>query len=203
MDPLAALLSRLGPPRQRRNYQPGEVIFRVGDPIKNLYLVARGQARLARTLADGSVVTLSVAGPGEILAEASLFANTYHCDAHCDATTVIDIYRKPQAQQGLSHNGDAALAHMAHLSHVVQALRAQIALLGIRSARERVLAFIELNMAGDGTPLHLTTSWKTVASRLGLTHETVYRTLARLEKDRLIRRSGRSVALIAPDKPAG
>ncbi|MHA1524954.1 MAG: Crp/Fnr family transcriptional regulator [Alphaproteobacteria bacterium] len=202
MNPLVALLARLGPPQTRR-CQPGEVIFRAGDAVANLYLVEKGQARLVRTLADGAAVTLAVAGAGEIVAEASLFASTYHCDAQCDAPTVLQVFRKAKAHRTLAQDGAAAMALNAHLSRVVQGLRGQIALLGIRAARERVLAFIEMNMPADGAPLHLSTSWKTLATRLGLTHETVYRALAQLEKDRVIQRSGRTIGLTAPGIVAG
>jgi DNA-binding IclR family transcriptional regulator len=78
----------------------------------------------------------------------------------------------------------------------VQTLRAQVALLGLNAARERILAFLRMQ-AGSGRTVVLDRSWKVVATELGLTHEAVYRTLATLEREGLILRDlkGRSVEL--------
>ena len=59
----------------------GEVLFRAGDPVRLLYLVTAGEVRLVRSLAHGLQLTIQRAGPGAILAEASLLAGSYHCEA--------------------------------------------------------------------------------------------------------------------------
>ena len=59
----------------------GDTLFRTNDPVLSLFLVKAGALRLTRTLPHGFQLTLQRAGPGAVLAEASLFADTYHCDA--------------------------------------------------------------------------------------------------------------------------
>src|SRR3990170_4818423 len=59
----------------------GSVLFRMDDPVLSLFLVTAGELRLVRALPDGFQLTLQRAGAASILAEASLFADRYHCDA--------------------------------------------------------------------------------------------------------------------------
>ena len=59
----------------------GEPLFRLGDKTLGLCEVLAGRVRLARVDRSGREIVLHVAGPGETLAEASLFSPQYHCDA--------------------------------------------------------------------------------------------------------------------------
>jgi hypothetical protein len=72
-------LSKLA--ERKRALAAGDVLFRAGDPIRSLFLVASGALVLSRSLPHGSDLVLQRAGPGAVLAEASLFAESYHCDA--------------------------------------------------------------------------------------------------------------------------
>ena len=51
----------------------GESLFRLGDKTVGLCEVVTGRVRLARVDRAGREIVLHVAGPGETLAEASLF----------------------------------------------------------------------------------------------------------------------------------
>jgi CRP-like cAMP-binding protein len=64
-----------------RKLNAGEALFRLGDEAAGLCEVVSGRVRLARVDRSGQEIVLYVAGPGETLAEASLFSASYHCDA--------------------------------------------------------------------------------------------------------------------------
>ena len=70
-----------------RTLAPGEVLFRAGDPVRSLYRVESGAMRLVRPLPHGADLVIQRAQAGAILAEASLFAVTYHCDAVASGPT--------------------------------------------------------------------------------------------------------------------
>jgi CRP-like cAMP-binding protein len=67
--------------RTVRVLAPGELLFRQGDPATAIYKVESGRLRLIRRTVDDHLVTLHTARRGEFFAEASLFADAYHCDA--------------------------------------------------------------------------------------------------------------------------
>jgi CRP-like cAMP-binding protein len=75
---LVALLSELV--QREQQLAAGDILFRTGDPVRALFLVVTGSVRLKRSLPHGSELTLQSAGSGAILAEASVFAERYHCE---------------------------------------------------------------------------------------------------------------------------
>ena len=72
----------------------GEVLFRKDDAAIGLYAVEEGHIRLSRVDADGREVILHSAGPGDLVAEASLFSPRYHCDAVALTDARVRLYPK-------------------------------------------------------------------------------------------------------------
>jgi CRP/FNR family transcriptional regulator, cyclic AMP receptor protein len=56
-----------------RTFEPGEVVFRFGDPSDTCYVVCSGTARAVREHPDGRTITLATLGPGEIFGELAMF----------------------------------------------------------------------------------------------------------------------------------
>jgi CRP-like cAMP-binding protein len=181
-----------------RRLDPGEMLFRTGDPVRSLFVVERGRLRLLRHTAHGATLTLHVAQPGEALAEASLFSRTYHCDAVADVRSRVTAYPKQALLRALREDPGAALALTGHLAGQVQTLRGQIELLNIKSARDRVLAYLHNHLGASKRRVELGRTWKAIATEIGLTHEAVYRALAVLERDGLIERDEKAVVLREP-----
>jgi CRP-like cAMP-binding protein len=145
-------------------------------------------------------LTLHVAQPGEAFAEASLFSRTYHCDAAADFPSLVRAYSKRALLRALRENPRAALALTGHLAGQVQALRGRIELLNIKSARERVLAYLHQHLSASLGRVDLEQTWKMIATEIGLTHEAVYRALADLERDGLLERTEKAVVLRQLDR---
>jgi CRP-like cAMP-binding protein len=199
MSTLTEILESLsGGSGVRRRLTAGEMLFTTGDPVRSLFVVERGQLRLLRHTAHGATLTLHAARAGEAFAEASLFSRTYHCDAVADVRSTVTAYPKRALLRALRRDPGAALALTGHLARQVQTLRGQIELLGIKSARERVLAYLHNHLSASASREELERTWKTIASEIGLTHEAVYRALADLEREGLIERGEKAVVVRQP-----
>ncbi len=148
-----------------------------------------------RHLADGSTVTLYVAREGDGLAEAALFAGQYHCDAVAEVDSAVAVVAKAPLLAALRGDAEASLAFAADLSRQVRSLRWQLELRNTKSARERLLAWLRLQADSSGV-VTLDRPWTAVALELGLSHEAVYRALARLQAERKLRREKHSLQLI-------
>ena len=119
-----------------RVLSPGELLFRQGDRAAAIYKVESGRLRLIRRTVDDHLVILHMARRGELFAEASLFADAYHCDAVAAALSSVRVYPRAIVMDAL--RTDPALAEaMARLARQLQELRARMELRNIRSARER------------------------------------------------------------------
>jgi CRP-like cAMP-binding protein len=160
----------------------GETVFRRGTPPARVFFVLEGDVRLVRTSASGAEIVLQRARAG-FLAEASLEAARYHCDAVAAADSRLLAFPIGPFRHALRRDEAFCSFWIARLAREVRALRSQNERLALRSAAERVEHYIEAE--GEDGRLELKRSRKAWAAELGLTHEALYRALAGL------RRSGR------------
>lgn len=179
-----------------RKLKSGEALFRLGNKATGLYEVISGRVRLARVDRSGHEIVLHIAGPGETLAEASLFSPSYHCDAIASTDATVRIYPKAALLAAFYEDRQAAQAFTATLARQVMNLRTRIEQRNIRSAHERVRHFLKLNVGVDRRTVNLRGSLKDLANELGLTHEALYRTLAALERAGEIKRSKGRIILL-------
>ncbi len=178
-----------------RKLKSGEALFRLGDKTAGFCEVIAGRVRLARVDRSGHEIVLHVAGPGETIAEASLFSPAYHCDAIASSDAVVRIYPKSAVLAAFEQDRKAAQAFTATLARQVMNLRTRIEQRNIRSARERVRHFLGVNAGDDGRTVSLRGTVKDLAAELGLTHEALYRTLAALERSGEIKRGKGKITL--------
>jgi CRP-like cAMP-binding protein len=182
-----------------RELKGGEVLFEQGDRTAAIYKVEAGRLRLVRRTIDAHLVILHTARRGEFFAEASLFAETYHCDAIAAAPSRIRVYPKANVMEGLRTDPVLAAAFITRLAHQLQELRARMELRDIRSARERVLQYLRLRAGLDGRSVVIEGQLQDIAAEIGMTREALYRTLAALEAEGSVTREGSAIALRKSD----
>jgi CRP-like cAMP-binding protein len=181
------------PPKVRaaateRSLKRGQTLFRAGQRTVGLYEIASGAVRLVRFDPSGREVVLHNAHAGDTIAEASLFSPTYHCDAIASTAARVRLYPKGALLTEFTRNPETAQPFMARLGHQVMTLRTLLERQSIRSARERVRHYLAVNVGADGRTVVLPGTLKELAADLGLSHEALYRTLARMAADREIKR---------------
>lgn len=168
-----------------------EFLFRQQQPATAIFAVVSGRIRLFRDLPDGSSVILHVARSGETFAEASLFAEHYHCHAQADLPTIVMRLNSNQLLAAISANKELGMQFSRTLAAQVRDMRAMLSLRDIRSANERLLAWLRMNAKGDQMTVFIDRPWTGVSEELGLTREAVYRALAHLQRQGRIERNGR------------
>jgi CRP-like cAMP-binding protein len=179
-----------------RKLAAGEALFHAGTKTAGLYEVLGGTVRLVRVDRSGREAVLQAASAGDILAEASLFSPTYHCDAIATTAATVRLYPKAVLLAELRRDPNAAQEFAAMLARQIMTLRTRLERRNIRSARDRIRHFLALNAGADGRTVELSGTLKEVAVDLGLTHEALYRALARMEAEGEIRRSGETITII-------
>lgn len=182
-----------------RELAGGEVLFEQGTLAAALYRVESGRLRLVRRSVDDHLVILHTARRGELFAEASLFAERYHCDAVAAAPSRIRIYAKARVLEALRTEPAFAEAFMAQLARQLQELRARMELRNIRSARERVLQYFRLQASPRGRNVAVDGQLQDIAAEIGISREALYRTLAALEAEGAVARTDTEIILAKPD----
>lgn len=183
-----------------REVAAGAALFRQGDLTIGIFVLLRGAIRLVRVTPDGTAVTLHLARAGEMFAEASLFAARYHCDAIADCNSAAGLYPKAALTARLRQDPEALWQFSGELARRLQGLRQRYELKQIRSAPQRVLQFLRLRGDEWGRYGHAG-ALKDLAAEVGLSHEALYRTLATLEREGLISRTGGCLCLLTGRKP--
>lgn len=160
----------------------GTRLFSQGDATRGMFYLCRGAVHLARHTEDGHAILIHRANAGTTFAEASLFSEKYHCDACVIIDAVVIECSRPRLLELYERESGFALAMSERFSRQVQHARRHIEILSIRNAQERVYrAVVEGLLEGTVNAL---------ADEIGLSPETVYRSLASLVKSGRIDRIG-------------
>lgn len=177
-------------------YARDEEVFGEGEEAEFVYEVVSGAVRTHNVLSDGRrqitgfhlLGDLFGFGPGE----------THRQTAEALTATRVLVFRRRRIERAAT--GSAAVACQLWDMAKDELRHAQdlMLLLGRRSAQERVAAFlmeIDDRLGATGT-FTLPMTRRDIADYLGLTIETVSRTLSQLEEDGALRRDGgRQVSL--------
>ena len=174
---------------------PGELLFRQGERVAAIYKVESGRLRLIRRTVDDHLVILHTARRGEFFAEASLFAEVYHCDAAAAAPSRVRVYPKPVVLAAFRTDPALAQAFMARLARQLQELRARMELRNIRSARDRVLQYLRLCAGPPGRSIVIEGQLQDIAAEIGISREALYRTLAALAAEGRLTRTETTILL--------
>jgi CRP/FNR family transcriptional regulator, nitrogen fixation regulation protein len=161
-------------------------IYGEGDEADAIFKVVSGVVRTCKFLSDGRRLIDAFHVAGDIFGVEAGAEYSFSSEAVCDCTVIS--YRRRGLEASASQ--DAGLSQ--HLfSYAMRSLaRAQVhaLLLGRRSAVEKVAAFLvdwATHSANTGT-VTLEMTRQDIADYLGLTIETVSRTLSQFERDALI-----------------
>ena len=182
-------------PRQRRLGRD-EPLFHRGARVESIFRVEQGRVRLERRTIDGRLLVLHATRPGEFVAEASLFAEAYHCDASAAEPSIVSSCPRTSLLAAMNADSAKAVIFAQLLARQLQTVRHRLELRNIRSARERILVYLELNAEGATRRLALPSQLQDIAAELGLTREAFYRALAALERDGSIGREPGAITLI-------
>ena len=126
-------------------FRPGQFLFHLGDRVTVIHVIEEGVVHLIRRRVDGAALVLQRAGPGSILAEASLHSNAYHCDAVAQAPTRSSALSKGEIKARLGTVPAFAEAWIDHLAHEVQRSRLHAEILSLQTVAARLDAWIACN----------------------------------------------------------
>lgn len=195
-------LARLAAIAAERSLAAEQILFDEGDQADMVFVVTSGMLKLYKVLADGRRQVVGFMVPGDFLGLA--FGRLYLYSAEAVTPVSLCSFRRPQFLDFLDECPALEKEVLLRTSTELAAAQEQMLLLGRKSATEKVASFI-LSMArrrrlGEGDPVELPMSRVDIADYLGLTVETVSRTISSLRKRALIELRDRH--LVAIPRPA-
>ena len=170
----------------------GDLLFRLGDVPQSLYLILDGEARARRYAPNGAEILMQRSRAGELFAEAGMVAPRYSCEGYSPRASRVLCIPLHEVRERISSDGDFALRFALFQAVAMRRQCARYERLRLKRAADRVLHYLNCELTGpSGTTLILDIPLAEWADDLGLEPESLYRTLADLEKKGLIEREPR------------
>ncbi len=179
----------------------GAELFAPGAPSRGFYVVRAGTIRVYGMSPQGKEFTQEIVGSADAFAVASLFSDTYHCFAEALKDSQLYLIKKQEFLDLVTADREFAVAWMRMLSLMVINLRRRLVDLTLKSPKARIADYILLLAEMQGSrSVALPVPRKELATFLGMTHETFYRTAKELEHANLVHFSGQTVEILAQER---
>ena len=170
----------------RISYPRNVEIFGQDEPAEYLYKVVSGSVRNCKILDDGRRQVTGFHMAGEVFGLESDEEHHFSAEAVNDA--VVLVVKRSAIIALAARDADIARQLWAMTARELQRVQDHMLVLGCMSAKQRVAAFL-LQMAphsSRGDEIELPMTRQDIADYLGMTIETVSRTMTQLEKDAAI-----------------
>ncbi|WP_246299882.1 Crp/Fnr family transcriptional regulator [Sinorhizobium psoraleae] len=191
--PSAADLCSLFSRQPLERFEPGEAIFWESDEATHVFEVADGMLRALRLLGDGRRIIVGFLGPGDLLGVSLKERYLYTVEA----ISPVQLRRFPRGrfEDEVARNSHLQEQLVSKLRDEMTAAQDQTVLLSRRSADEKLANFL-LMMRQRGNSEHrsiieLPMTRLDIANYLGMTIETVSRTITKLANSGIIEGAGR------------
>jgi CRP/FNR family transcriptional regulator, nitrogen fixation regulation protein len=170
----------------RMPYARNVEIYGEGEPAEYLYKVISGAVRVTKLLDDGRRQVTAFHLPGEIFGLE--LGNEHRFSAEAISDSNILVVKRSAVLTLAGRDGEVARQLWTLTADVLQRVQDHMLVLGCMNAKERVANFLlqlSTRVAG-GDEIELPMSRQDIADYLGLTIETVSRTMTQLENDAAI-----------------
>jgi CRP/FNR family transcriptional regulator, dissimilatory nitrate respiration regulator len=200
----AERLQRIASGCRRRRLDGGECLFHRGAPCLGFYGVAAGMMQLSVSNADGIEKVVEIIGPGETFGEAVMFlGRPYPVDAFALVRTELLMIGTGAVDLMLSEDPGFARAMLASMASRLHTMVTDIEMYTLRSATQRFVAFLARELgqrieASEPQRVVLRSTKQVLASRLGLTPETLSRVMRDLADHGVVSVDGRRITVPDP-----
>jgi CRP/FNR family transcriptional regulator len=170
--------------------EAGKTLFAEGDAAENVYEVVSGMVKLFKLLPDGRRQITEFLWAGDIMGVAHPEQYLYGAEAVTEV--VVSRYSRPRFERLIDEVPGLARRLLAVTSKVLSVAQEQMLLLGRKTAAEKIATFLlglaDRQATAGEVPEEVTVPMgrSDIADHLGLTTETVSRTLTKLKQDGVI-----------------
>ena len=205
---LETIFTQLSPEHRRKleeiavevSLKRGKQLFAPGDPSRGFYVVREGTVRVYGMSPQGKEITQEIADQGSAFALASPFSGTYHCFAEALTDSRLYLIKEQEFLDLVTGDIRFATEWMRLLSQMVIQLRRRLVDLTLKTPKARIASYLLLLAdMQNSRSITLPVPRKELATFLGMTHETFYRTAKELANDGLVRFTGQTVDILDRD----
>ena len=171
-------------------YPAGATLFVEGQTCRGIYILCRGRVKLSASSREGQILILKVAQPGEVLGlNATISGLPHETTAETGQPCQLNFVKRDEFLKFLTQHGEACMHSAIQLSRECQHAYQQLRSFTMSSASER-LARLLLDWSHDDSERAMAHGIKVALTHdeigqiIGMSRETVTRTLANFRKQR-------------------
>jgi len=172
------------------NLLPGDTVFDEGEKAAHIFNVTTGTLKLYKLLPDGRRQVTGFLFAGDFVGLAD--SQEYVCSAEAVTGTTMCRFPRAKLETLLKEFPKMETRLLGMARNELAEAQEQILLLGRKSAKERIASFLLMlstraeRRGQPGNPVSIPMSRNDIGDFLGLTTETVSRTLTRLKRSSII-----------------
>lgn len=187
-------------------YPEQSALFVEGQAPRGIYVLCRGRVKLSVVSADGKTLILRIAQAGEILGLSSCVLGKMHeMTAETLSPCQVNFVRREDFLRFLKDDPEACFRVAEQLSSEYQSACREIGSLGFSRSAEGKLANLLLDWMRSGANgngatrvIKLTLTHEEMSQMIGVSRETITRTLAKFKAKKYIAISGSSLTVLNP-----
>jgi CRP/FNR family transcriptional regulator len=172
-------------------YPAGATLFVEGQTCRGIYILCKGRVKLSASSKDCRTLILKVAQPGEVLGlDATMSRLPHESTGETGQPCQLNFVKGDDFLKFLTQHGEACMHAAIHLSRECQQVYQQLRSFTTSSASERIARLI-LDWSQDDSRsatahgIKVALTHDEIGQIIGMSRETVARTLAALRKQRI------------------
>ena len=202
-----ATLDALADAARYRSLASGNAIISQDDASDHVCIILSGEARVVLLSENGQEIWVDVMNPGAILGEIAALTGVKRTSTIiADNDVVLASYSAPVFLELMDRHSALAICLARILAHrVSQTTRRMFAISSLSATARAYAELLRMSVAdGDGKPRFIrpVPSLTIMAKRVDTTRETVSRSVSKLEKRGLLKRSDTGYELVDPEQIA-
>lgn len=189
-----------------RRFNPGQIIFHMGDPAGLLYIITSGKVKIAYASSDGQEAVLAILGAGDFFGELALLDDSPRSASaeSLESTQMLTLHRDEFL--GFIDNNPAFSRQVLNvLARRIRHLNNQISDIFFLDLPAR-LARTLLHLADqhgkpteEGTVIDISLTQTDLAEMTGATRVSINKALGRFRRENWVNVEGRTVTVLDPD----
>lgn len=188
--------------KQTNSYPAGAVLFVEDQAPRGVFLLCKGLAKLTMTSPEGNSIILRIIEPGELIGLGSNISGALHeLTAETLEPSQVNFIKRDAFLQLIRENPEFAVKVTEQLSRDYLAACVQIRSIGLsRTALEKTARFLlkwadKGRQTNAGIRFNLPFTHEEIGQNVGVTRETITRSLAQLKEKTLITMKGPTVVI--------
>ena len=183
----------------------GDYLFREGSASEGFYVVQRGAVNVHRVSAQGKEQVISVFRTGQSFAEATLAsAGGYPADARAIEPTTVLLVPKAEILRLLRGRPELALRMLGSMSQHLRVLVGLLDDLTLKDVETRLANWLLKRcprpLPEKAVAIELDRTKRVLAAEIGTVSETLSRTFADFRDRKLIKVTGKTITIVAPQR---